>query len=434
MEKKKSPWLYIPTLYFAEGLPYVITNNLSVVLLKSLNAANDIIGYTSLLYLPWSIKPLWSPLVDGKSTKRNWMLSMQLLLGILFILMSFILITNSNFAIIIFIFALIAFISATHDIAIDGYYLLALDKKDQAFFTGIRSTFYRLSVIFGSGVLVVIAGNYGNVLNSVNFGWAIAFAIASVIFLALYFYHFFVSPRVEINKNEENNKFYIHFLNSFRGYFKQPAIGLIISFILLYRLGEGILVKMAQPFLLDSSNAGGLALQIADVGFMYGTIGTTCLVIGGILGGWIVKKFSLKKTIWILAICMNLPNLLYVYLSIFKPVDVLIIDLNFLQSNWQINIYPIVQLCIAIEQFGYGLGFTGFMIYLLYISKGKYQTSHYAISTGFMAVGMMIPGFVSGALQMWLGYVGLFILASVATLPGMVLLYFIPKDIENNQY
>lgn len=434
MEKKKSPWLYIPTLYFAEGLPYVIANNLSVVLLKSLNAANDIIGYTSLLYLPWSIKPLWSPLVDGKSTKRNWMLSMQLLLGILFILMSFILITNSNFAIIIFIFALIAFISATHDIAIDGYYLLALDKKDQAFFTGIRSTFYRLSVIFGSGVLVVIAGNYGNVLNSVNFGWAIAFAIASVIFLALYFYHFFVSPRVEINKNEENKKFYIHFLNSFRGYFKQPAIGLIISFILLYRLGEGILVKMAQPFLLDSSNAGGLALQIADVGFMYGTIGTTCLVIGGILGGWIVKKFSLKKTIWILAICMNLPNLLYVYLSIFKPVDVLIIDLNFLQSNWQINIYPIVQLCIAIEQFGYGLGFTGFMIYLLYISKGKYQTSHYAISTGFMAVGMMIPGFVSGALQMWLGYVGLFILASVATLPGMVLLYFIPKDIENNQY
>lgn len=434
MEKKKSPWLYIPTLYFAEGLPYVITNNLSVVLLKSLNAANDIIGYTSLLYLPWSIKPLWSPLVDGKSTKRNWMLSMQLLLGILFILMSFILITNSNFAIIIFIFALIAFISATHDIAIDGYYLLALDKKDQAFFTGIRSTFYRLSVIFGSGVLVVIAGNYGNVLDSVNFGWAVAFAIASVIFLALYFYHFFVSPRVEINKNEENNKFYIHFLNSFRGYFKQPAIGLIISFILLYRLGEGILVKMAQPFLLDSSNAGGLALQIADVGFMYGTIGTTCLVIGGILGGWIVKKFSLKKTIWILAICMNLPNLLYVYLSIFKPVDVLIIDLNFLQSNWQINIYPIVQLCIAIEQFGYGLGFTGFMIYLLYISKGKYQTSHYAISTGFMAVGMMIPGFVSGALQMWLGYVGLFILASVATLPGMVLLYFIPKDIENNQY
>lgn len=421
-------------MYFAEGLPYVIANNLSVVLLKSLNAANDIIGYTSLLYLPWSIKPLWSPLVDGKSTKRNWMLSMQLLLGILFILMSFILITNSNFAIIIFIFALIAFISATHDIAIDGYYLIALDKKDQAFFTGIRSTFYRLSVIFGSGVLVVIAGNYSNVLNSVNFGWAIAFAIASVIFIALYFYHFFVSPKVEINKNEENKKFYIHFLNSFKGYFKQPAIGLIISFILLYRLGEGILVKMAQPFLLDSSDTGGLALQIADVGFMYGTIGTTCLVIGGILGGWIVKKFTLRKTIWILAICMNLPNLLYVYLSIFKPNDVLIIDLNFLQSNWQLSIYPIVQICIAIEQFGYGLGFTGFMIYLLYISKGKYQTSHYAISTGFMAVGMMIPGFVSGILQMWLGYIGLFILASIATLPGMVLLYFIPKDIENDHY
>ncbi len=432
MNKKKSPWLYIPSLYFAEGLPYVIVNNLSVVLLKSLNASNDIIGYTSLLYLPWSIKPLWSPLVDSKSTKRNWMLTMQLSLGILFIFMSFALIANANFLIIILLFTLIAFISATHDIAIDGYYLLALDKKHQAFFTGIRSTFYRFSIIFGSGILVVIAGSISNIFESVNAGWAFSFAIITAIFLILYFYHLFISPDVEINSNRGKDKLYLHFVNSFKEYFKQPYIVLIILFILLYRLGEGILVKMAQPFLLDSSDAGGLALQISDVGLMYGTIGTSCLVTGGILGGWIVKKFSLKKMIWFLAICMNLPNLLYVYLSLFRPLDVVTIDLNPMNINWIISFYPIIQICIAIEQFGYGLGFTGFMIYLLYISKGKYQTSHYAISTGFMAVGMMLPGFFSGILQMWLGYVGLFVLASIATLPGMILLYFIPKDIEHD--
>ncbi len=432
MKKNKSPWLYIPSLYFAEGLPYVIVNNLSVILLKSLNAANDIIGYTSLLYLPWSLKPFWSPIVDGKGTKRGWLLSMQIFLGFLFAYVSILLIFDYGFAPIILLFAVIAFISATHDIAIDGYYLIALDKKDQAFFTGIRSTFYRFSVIFGSGILVVIAGNYSKIFGSVHFGWAFSFAICTAIFIVLFIYHYVFSPKVEPKNDGSDGRIYYHFKKSFIGYFKQSSIGLIIAFILLYRLGEGILVKMAQPFLLDTNEAGGLGLNIADVGFMYGTIGTTCLVVGGILGGWIVKKYSLRSTIWYLAICMNLPNALYIYLSVFKPISRVLIDLSFVNSSWVFDIYPFVQLCIAIEQFGYGLGFTGFMIYLLYISRGKYQTTHYAISTGFMAIGIMIPGFISGLLQMWVGYTSLFIIASIATLPGMIILYFIPKDIENN--
>jgi len=421
----RNPWLFIPTQYFAEGLPFVIVNNLSVVMLKALGAANDIIGYTSFLYLPWSIKPLWSPLVDGISTKRNWVLWMQLALGIVFMLTAGALNMQSYFIPMLVLLTLTAFLSATHDIATDGFYLYALKKDDQAFFSGIRSTFFRLSMIFGSGLLVIIAGQLSPKLG-IQAGWASAFVISGAIMLLMFIYHKFFLPYPRTDVKVSTAETALPFAQAFGEYFRQEKIGLIISFILVYRLGEALLLKMAQPFMLDKAELGGLGLSVSDVGFMYGTVGITALVIGGILGGWMVKKYTLRRIFFPLAVAMHLPNLLFVYMAAFKPVELVPIDaLN-------INLYPFVQLSIIIEQFGYGMGFTAFMVYLLYTSKGRFKTSHYAISTGIMALGMMLPGFLSGWLQMQIGYLWLFIICFFAAIPGTVLIFFLPYEEENS--
>ncbi|MFC2131856.1 MFS transporter [Bacteroidota bacterium] len=411
MAKKRSPWSFIPTQYFAEGLPYILVNNLSVAMYKSLEASNAFIGMTSFLYIPWSIKFLWGPYVDANKTKRRWVLLMQICLAILFGVIALGIQIPNALLISLVIFTLIAFISATHDIATDGFYLHVLNKKDQAFFTGIRSTFYRLSMIFGGGILVAVAGYFGDLSGAVTHGWSIAFFISAGIFLVMFLYHKWILPypATDLPVRDTNKDISsIPFAKVFKEYFSQKSIGVILAYILLYRLGEGMLVKMAQPFLMDDASKGGLGISLSGVGIMYGTFGVIALVIGGILGGWLIKKYSLKKLIWIMAFAMNLPNLLYVYMAYFKPGTTLI------------------QGCIIFEQFGYGLGFTAFMVYLLYISRGKFKTSHYAISTGIMALGMMLPGFISGFLQQQVGYLWLFILSFIFTIPGMLTIFFLP--------
>ena len=432
--KKRNPWLYIPTQYFAEGLPYILINNLSVVMLKALGASNDIIGYTSLLYLPWSFKPLWAPWLDSYSTKRNWHINMQLAMALIFGLAAMALNLSWYIYPVLALFAAGAILSATHDIATDGYYLHTLDKKQQAFFTGIRSTFYRFSMIFGSGILVVIAGSISTNEQDKT-GWIFAFGLAAALFVIFGLYHRFILPKPETDAPVKSSKGTIPFFKAFGQYFKQERIVAILAFILLYRLGEGLLVKMAQPFIMDSPETGGMGISVSQVGIMYGTFGTIALVIGGILGGILIKKYSLRKLIWPMALFMNLPNLLYVYMSAVRPDTVWqfnpgIFSFLFSGESVMISFYPVVQLCIIIEQFGYGLGFTAFMVYLLYVSKGEFKTTHYAISTGFMAVGMMIPGFLSGLLQMEWGYTTLFILSAIATIPGMLIIFILPMPRE----
>jgi PAT family beta-lactamase induction signal transducer AmpG len=411
MIEKRNPWAFIPTQYFAEGLPYVLVNTLSVAMYSSLGASNEFIGLTSFLYLPWSLKLFWSPYVDANSTKRNWVIKMQMAIAILFVLVAIIVQMPMIYTGTLILFSLIAFLSATHDIVTDGFYLHALDKKDQAFFTGIRSTFYRLSMIFGSGFLVWFAGYYGHFSGNISNGWSASFMIAGLLFLVFYFYHGKFLPYPQTDKpirdsNENISK--IPFAIVFKQYFKQDKIGVVLAYILLYRFGEGLLVKMAQPFLLAPTEKGGLAISLEKLGVMYGTFGVLALVAGGILGGWAIKQFGLKKLIWLMAICMNVPNLLYAYLAYTFP-----------------SIY-VVQVSIIIEQFGYGFGFSAFLVYLLYISKGQFKTSFYAISTGLMAVGMMLPGFVSGYLQAEIGYFWLFILSFLFTIPGMLTIFFLP--------
>jgi len=609
---KRNPWLWVPTLYYAEGIPYIVVMTVSVIMYKRLGISNaNIALYTSWLYLPWVIKPLWSPIVDLFKTKRFWIIGMQLLVGAGLAGVALTIPLPEFFQYTLAFFWLLAFSSATHDIAADGFYMLGLNEHDQAFFVGIRSTFYRLAMITGQGLLVILAGYieshtglppveyrvtaspvaisntftppdsvrfklskeqklliYPEKLNIptmlipkedaqsiisfvqqlnlkngflknenlpageihsfkkneswwhknvtqrinkfikstfgvrkkgirtdnktgnvaviyfklsrpptknkevvVNFGrergdnsisvisqtrfvftnknwnkpaavvikldpkikrtvsaifvarsgniplaWIITFLILALMFFLFFIYHKFILPYPQSDKpapaGEENN-FFEGFLKTFLLYFKKPNILIAITFILIYRLGESQLVKLASPFMLDTRDIGGLGLTTGEVGMIYGTIGILALTIGGILGGFVAARNGLKYWLYPMIIAINIPDVVYVYLAYAQPQSL-----------------TIISGCVALEQFGYGFGFTAFMLYMIYISEGEFKTAHFAITTGFMALGMMLPGMFSGWLQELIGYQHFFIWVLIATIPAFVLARFVPIDSE----
>lgn len=407
---QRIPWIYIPTLYFAEGLPYIIVNSVSVIMYKKMGISNQLIGLTSILYLPWVIKMFWGPAVDIYSTKRNWIIFMQLGMGFVFVALAMAIQLSGFFLLTLGGFIIVAFMSATHDIAADGFYMLALDQKQQALFVGVRATFYRLAVLFGSGVLVVIAGNIEKNTLNIPLSWTIVLAIAAVVFLGAFMFHRFYLPFPLNDFPRKGESRRAPFVDIFRSYFSQNKIVAIVIFILVYRLGEAILSKMAAPFLLDQPEAGGLGLETQTVGYVYGTVGVLSLTVGGLLGGWLISKYGLKRCIWPMALLLKAPDLVYIYMAAAKPA---------LEQ---------IYFLVALEQFGYGFGFTAFMVFLMFIADEKYKTSHFAISTGIMALGMMLPGMASGFLQNALGYVNFFILVICLTIPGLLVIFFIPLE------
>ncbi|MBD2202090.1 MFS transporter [Calothrix sp. FACHB-1219] len=409
--KTRSPWTYIPTLYFAEGVPNVLISSVSVIFYKKLGIDNDqITAWTSFLYLPWVLKMFWGPIVDIYATKRTWILVTQFAMFCCLTLVALSLQLPNFFFISLAALTVGAFISATYDIATDGYYMLALSPEQQAFFVGIRSLFYRIAVLFGSGLLVILAGRLETTLNNIPLSWAIAIGFSAVIFAILFIFHRFVLPWPEsdIPRQSQAQAEKIPFLDIIQTYFRQEKILAILAFILLYRFGEAMLVKIASLFLLDKLEKGGLAISTEQVGLIYGTFGVLSLIIGGILGGMLISRYGLKKCLLPMALALNLPDIFYVYLAYNKPSLTLV--------------YPLVSL----EQFGYGLGFTAFSVYLMYICQGEYKTSHYAISTGLMALGLMLPGAISGTIQQAVGYPLFFILVCLLTIPGMITIFFIP--------
>ena len=605
--KKRSPWFWVPSLYFAEGIPYVIVMMVSVIMYKRLGVSNtDIALYTSWLYLPWVIKPFWSPIVDIFRTKRFWIIAMQLVVGAGLAGIAFSIPLPGFFQMTLAFMWLLAFSSATHDIAADGFYMLGLDQHEQAWYVGVRSTFYRFAMITGQGLLIILAGfietnsglpdidfqitaapgiqqtaypnpdslafneeqgeihfliypdqpsvaaraisrqkadslklwakdwniahgfckgehvlsaeetkagesvwhafvtaplekflrksfgaevkqpseKEGNlslifirlsakpdkdqdiVLNlgyhsgdksitlvegqrlefteanwqapaaalvqldpklhgststafkgragNIPLAWAITFFFLTAMFIAFFIYHKFILPYPVSDKPAPTDGFKTvlsEFTETFVLFFKKERIGFILAFLLLYRLAESQLVKLASPFLLDAQELGGMALTTGEVGFIYGTVGILFLTIGGLLGGFLAAKNGLKYWIWIMALAINIPDVVYVYLSYAQP-----------DSFWIINI------CVAAEQFGYGFGFTAYMLFMIFVSEGKYKTAHFAIATGFMALGMMIPGMFSGWLQEIIGYQHFFIWVMIATIPGFLIIPFIPLD------
>ena len=607
-----SPWFWVPSLYYAEGIPYVVVMIISVIMYKRLGISNtEIALYTSWLYLPWVIKPLWSPLVDLFRTKRFWIVFTQMLVGAGLACIALTIPTTNFFKFTLAFFWLLAFSSATHDIAADGFYMLGLTQHQQAWFVGVRSTFYRFAMLTGQGLLVILAGyiesNSGldtvnihvnavteqreiveydlpdslniqaldgelrivttsdslNIVtmtrepqeidtllkhvqawNSANghltdeqkekkgesssppswwqrnivkgiehlflsvFGsleeketsqklagnigimqmhlskppepgnkviinlsrdsgdksieliegnhaiftennwnkpiisviqidpklkqvssaqfsaragniplsWILTFLFMTVLFAIFAIYHYFVLPHpVEDvpRKSESFQSFLKEFGNTFLLFFKKKGIGVMIAFLLLYRLGESQLVKIASPFLLDPVENGGLGLTTGQLGFVYGTVGMLLLTAGGLLGGFVAAKHGLKKWIWWMAIAINVPDAVYIYLA-----------------NTQPDSFTIINICVGIEQFGYGFGFTAYMLFMIYISQGKYKAAHFAITTAFMALGMMLPGMVSGWIQELIGYPDFFVWVLITTIPGIILIKFLPLDPE----
>ena len=413
--KQVSPWAWVPTLYFAQGLPYVAVMTISVIMYKRLGISNtDIALYTSWLYLPWVIKPFWSPFVDLLKTKRWWVVTMQMLVGAGLAGVAFTLPTDFFFQASLAVFWLVAFSSATHDIAADGYYMLALEPHEQAFFVGIRSTFYRISTIAGQGILVMIAGALETSTGKIPMSWSITFFIMAGLFIAFCLYHKFILPKPASDKPSVTvtaSNLMKEFFATFASFFKKKQVAIAILFMLFYRFPEAQLVKLITPFLIDPREVGGLGLTTTEIGLTYGTIGIIGLTIGGILGGILASRGGLKKWLWPMALIISLPNIAFVYLASVQP-----------ESFWVIN------LCVFIEQFGYGFGFTAYMLYMIYFSDGEHKTAHYAICTAFMALGMMLPGMAAGWLQEQLGYENFFIWVMICCIGTLVVTAFLKVD------
>jgi len=402
--KENKPWYWIPFLNFASGFPYAIIISVSVIMYKDLGIDNDDIGfYTSLLYLPWVIKPLWSPFIDLYATKRKWFLAMQLVISVVFLFVGMTISMNHFFMLSLALFWVATFASASNDVASDGFYMIALAKEEQSFFLGIRSTFYRLSMLTANGLMVILVGYLEDQFGDKTKAWSYTMVFVALIMIVLTIYNFFVTPTVEeVSGAEEEHK--QSFQEIFSSFFQKKQIGIMVSFILLFRLGESQLLKMLTPFLIDTKAKGGMGLATEDVGIIYGTFGVAALVVGGILGGIIISRGGLRKWMLPMFLAMHLPIIGFVLLAHFHPTSV----------------YYIYATVVA-EQFGYGLGFSAFMMYLIYVAEGESKTAHYAIATGFMALGMMLPGMASGFIQEYLGYGNFFIWVFCATIPGLIL-------------
>ena len=420
MKEKRNPWAWVPTLYLAEGLPNVLVTAVAAVMYMQLGMTDSEIGlYTAWLGLPWVIKPFWSPFVDLYRTKRWWVLVMQILLGSSLAGVAFTLNTPVWFQGTMFFFFLMAFSSATHDIAADGYYMMALDDHHQAWFVGIRNTFYRLAVIMGNGVLVPVAGLLAKSLGcSAAFSWSLVFYGLAALFIAFCLYHSFLMPRAADDKKRHTSahevvkgikKMFVTFFTKMPGELTLYAM----LFFLLYRLPEAMLNTMTKTFLLRSPDEGGLGMSLVDYGIASGTVGMIGLTLGGILGGILAGRDGLKRWLWPMVCAISLPDIVYVWLS----------------YDMTSNLY-VISTCLFIEQFGYGFGFTALTLYMLYYSKGEFKTSHYAICTGITYLGLMLPGMIAGFLKDAVGYSTFFIIVMVLCLITFAVSAFIKIDPE----
>lgn len=413
----RNPWAWIPTLYLAEGLPYVTVMTVAVIMYKGLGISNtDIALFTSWLYLPWVIKPLWSPVVDILRTRRWWIWSMQLAVGAGLAGVAVAVPAPHFFQITLALLWLVAFSSATHDIAADGFYMLANSEREQAFFSGVRNTFYRVATITGQGLLVMLAGKIQEVAGNRVLAWSVAFGTLAGLMVCFGVYHGFILPKPASDRAgtaQDAAHFLSEFFKTFAAYFQKPGIFKLLGFLLLYRFAEAQLVKMVAPFLLDQRAVGGLALTTKQVGLVYGTVGVAALMCGGLLGGFLVSRRGLKFWLWPMVLTMHLPDAAFVYLACAQPENLFAIGAS-----------------VAVEQFGYGFGFSAYMLYMIYAARGEHRTAHYAICTGFMALGMMLPGMWSGWLQDHIGYRHFFLWVLLATIPGFIVTALVPLDRE----
>ncbi|WP_221031594.1 MFS transporter [Actomonas aquatica] len=409
--RNRSPWAWVPTLYFAQGLPYVAVNLLSLTLYKNLGVSNtEIAFYTSWLNFPWVIKPLWSPLVDLWRTKRWWTTLMQWVMAVSFGLVALSIPAPWFFQATLLVFWLMAFCSATHDIAADGFYMLALDKPRQAAFVGVRSTAYRVAMIAGQGGLVYLAGYWYGTGGDYAAAWVKVFGVLGVVFLLAALYHQSQLPRPAADgvaesagaEGSSTGEVLREWWIVMATFFQKPGILRILGFLLLYRFAEAQLLKLVTPFLLDERAVGGLGLTNEQIGVYYGTWGVVALTVGGLVGGWLVSRFGLRRMLWPLVAALHVPNAVFWLLAIYQP-----------ESAW------LIGGGLVLEQLGYGLGFTAYLVYMMMVADGPHKTAHYALCTGCMALGVMLPGMFAGWVQAQLGYTQFFVWVLVCAVPSL---------------
>ncbi len=433
--KKRNPWAWVPSLYFAEGLPNVLVTGVAAVMYMQMGLTDtELALYTGWLNLPWIIKPLWSPFIDLLRTKRWWILNMQILIGAALAGVAFTLNTPVWFQMSMCCFFIMAFASATHDISADGFYMIELDEHNQTYFVGIRNTFYRLAVIFGNGVLVAIPGILSVYMrNSIAFVWSLVFYGLAGLFVALWLFHGYILPKPKEDCNGSSSVAEVwsglkHTLMTFFNKFPLRTTVIAICFLLLYRFPEALLNTMTKTFLMRPNSDGGLGMAPTEYGLSYGTVGLIGLTLGGILGGILVSRDGMKRWLWPLVCAITLPDAVYIYLAFAMPE---------VSSAWGLTL---VSTCLFVEQFGYGLGFTVLTLYMLYYSQGEFKTSHYAICTGISYLGLMLPGMVSGWIKDAVGYQTFFIIVMATCSLTFIVTWFLKidpdfgkKKISNNQ-
>ena len=415
--KNSRPWTWVPSLYFAEGLPYIAVTVLAIEIYMQLGLSDaEVTFYTSWLYLPWVIKPFWSPFLELYKTKRWWITAMQLLLGAAFAGVAFTIQASWWLQGTICFFWMMAFSSATHDVAADGFYMMGLDQHDQAFFVGIRSTFYRLSMIVGKGVLIMLAGVLQVVFRyQIKFSWSLIFYGLTGLFIAFYLYHNYVLPHPKEDadhvKKQSAEDILMEFVMTFVTFFSKKQVLVAIPFLLLFRLPEALLTPVSQLFLQALPSKGGLGLSPQEFGLVNGTVGVIGLLVGGVIGGMLASRDGLKKWLWPMTCAITIPNVAYVYLAYAMPESLIAINV-----------------CVCLENFGYGFGFSAYMLFMIYFSQGQHKTSHYALCTGFMALSMMLPGLFAGALAQAVGYRMFFIIVMISCLLPFAVASFLKID------
>jgi PAT family beta-lactamase induction signal transducer AmpG len=403
MSRKRSPWAWVPTLYLVEGLPYAIVNTIALAVFKDLGVDNGTLGpLTTLISLPWLIKPLWSPFMDIFRSKRWWILLTQFTMVSILAIIAFTL-PFCTMTVLLVLFVLVAFASATHDISADGYYMLALDRQRQSSFVGIRNTFYRGGLVLGQGLLVMLGGILQKRTGDIPRAWGTVLLISAALLAAISVYHFFRLPKADEDTDHRDVKssrqIWAEFGESFRSFFLKKGVWWAIAFMLLFRLPEALSLNLLYPFFKDGAEVGGLGAGTEMYGLVYGTFGVVALLLGGILGGIYASRFGLRRAMWPMALSLALPCAVYLLMAIFRPASV-----------WTIGSL------IVLDQFGYGFGFTAYTLFMMQFVDGPLKTSHYAICTAFMWLSMKLPALVAGYLQQWLGYVGFFTLVMVSCL------------------
>ena len=403
MSTRRSPWIWVPTLYLVEGLPYAIVNTIALAVFKDMGVDNGTLGpLTTLISLPWLIKPLWSPFLDIFRSKRWWILltqfTMLATLAVIAICLPF-----CSMSVLMALFVIVAFASATHDISADGYYMLALDRQRQSSFVGIRNTFYRGGLVLGQGLLVMLGGVLQKRTGDIPRSWAIVLLISAALLACIAVYHLFFLPKADEDTDKRDARtasmIWSEFAESFRSFFVKEGVWWAIAFLLLFRLPEALSLNLLYPFFKDGAEVGGLGAGTEMYGLVYGTFGVVALLLGGILGGVYASRYGLRKSMWPMALSLALPCAVYLLMALTHPSGV----------------WPIGSL-IVLDQFGYGFGFTAYTLFMMRFVDGPLKTSHYAICTAFMWLSMKLPALVAGYLQQWLGYVGFFTLVMISCL------------------